>query len=347
MTIENYGFIEHFDYMKNYIPQPFIIKSEDVVNLIKNASEPGHDEYSIVTKTKNYTLSKASVKKLVDALGVKIKLLSTVCEEADVIDLVLPAVDKLFKCFADCFVFYATHDDALTIIDLNVNMEKGTEGTRYENGPSPWKIDIKKSPSSYTCFTDFKDRYSIDNKVDSNLLVKADELFSHGKVTMNLFKEVTGANLQPMLTFNSWFSNMNGFSEIHPTLYDPTSGVYITFPMNYAKDEGATFDDLWRKVTHIYETFDLDDYIFREVNELAASKDTPPMVQNFITDILVNSTININQPIKDILNEAITLSASFKPAKKKKFMKNLGLLIAFSICMKHDGCEHCGSLHIK
>ena len=58
MTIDSYGFIEHFDYMKNYIPQPFIIKSDDVVNLIKSNSEPGNDEYSIVTKTKNYSLTK-------------------------------------------------------------------------------------------------------------------------------------------------------------------------------------------------------------------------------------------------------------------------------------------------
>jgi hypothetical protein len=347
MTIDSYSFIEHFDYMRNYIPQPFIIKSEDVVDLIKSVSEPGHDEYSIVTKTRNYTLSKSSIKKLVDALGVKIKLLSAVCEEADVIDLVLPAVNKLFKCFADCFVFYATADEALTIIDLNVNMEKGAEGTRYENGPSPWKIDIKKSPSMFTCFADFKNVYAIDSSTDSDLLVKADELLSHGKVTMSLFKTIPGANLQPMLTFSSWFSNMGGFSEIHPTLYDPTSGIYIMFPMNYAKDEGATFDDLWKKAVHLYETFDQNDYIFREINELASSKDTPNMVKNFINDIIVDSTININQPIKNILEEAVTVSASLKAGKKKKFMKQLGLLIAFAIVMRHEGCEHCGSIHIK
>ena len=347
MSIDSYGFIEHFDYMRNYIPQPFIIKSEDVVDLVKNVSEPGHDEYSIVTKSKNYTLSKSSVKKLVDALGVKIKLLSAVCEEADVIDLVLPAVNKLFKCFADCFVFYATSDDALTIIDLNVNMEKGPEGTRYENGPSPWKIDIKKFPSSYTCFADFKNVYAIDSTTDGDLLVKSDELLSHGKVTMNLFKTIPGTNLQPMLTFSSMFSNMNGFSDIHPTLYDTTSGIYITFPMNYAKDEDATFNDLWKKVVHLYESVDLNDYIFREVNELASSKDTPGVVKNFISDILVNSTININQPIKNVLEEAVTVSASLKGGKKKKFMRQLGLLIAFAIVMRHSGCEHCGHLEVS
>ena len=346
MTIDSYGFIEHFDYMKNYIPQPFIIKSDDVVNLIKSNSEPGNDEYSIVTKTKNYSLTKNSIKKLVDALGVKIKLLSAVCDEADVIDLVLPAVNKLFKCFADCFVFYATSDEALTIIDLNVNTDKGTEGTKYENGPSPWKIDIRKHPSSFTCFADFKNTYAIDSESDGDLLVKADELMSHGNVIMNLFKTVPGSNLQPMLTFSSKFSNMNGFSEIHPTLFDESSGIYITFPMNYAKDEGATFDDLWKKVIHLYESVDLNDYIFREVNELASSKDTPNVVQNFITDILVNSTLNINQPIKNILEEAVTVSANLKGSKKRKLLKQLGLLIAFSICMKHDGCEHCGHLDI-
>jgi hypothetical protein len=35
MSIDSYGFIEHFDYMRKYIPQPFIIRSEDVVDLIK------------------------------------------------------------------------------------------------------------------------------------------------------------------------------------------------------------------------------------------------------------------------------------------------------------------------
>ena len=347
MTIDSYSLVEHFDYMCKCVPQPFIIKSDDVVRINKDVSNPDSDEYSIVTKTNTYTLSKSSIKKLVDALGVKIKLLSAVCDEADVIDLVLPAVNKLFKCFADCFVFYATADDALTIIDLNVNTDKGAEGTRYENGPSPWKIDIGKNPSSFTCFANFKDTYVIDDEHDADLQVDACDIISNNIVTVNLFKNVNSVNLQPMLTFSSKFSNMRGFTEIHPTIYDEFSGVYITFPMNYAKSEGSTFDDLWRKAIHLYESFDLNDYIFREVNELASSNDTPNVVKNFITDILVNNTININQPIKNILEEAVTLTNNFKPSKKRKFMKQLGLLIAFAICMRHDGCEHCGSLHIK
>ena len=343
MTIDSYGFIEHFDYMKNYIPQPFIIKGEDVQSLSFDEESQG---YIIRTTNKTYSITKQTLKKLVDALGVKVKLLSAVCEEADVIDLVLPAVNKLFKCFADCFVFYSTADDALTIIDLNVNTDKGAEGTRYENGPSPWKIDIRKHPSRFTCFADFKNVYCIDSETDGDLLVKADDLMSHGKVIMNLFKNVPGANLQPMLTFSSWFSNMNGFSDIHPTLYDPETNIYISFPMNYAKIEGATFDDLWKNAIHIYESVDLNDYIFREVNELAASKETPSMVQSFITDVLVNSTINLNQPIKDILAEFTNVTANMKATKKKKFAKQLGALIAFAICMKHSGCEHCGHISL-
>lgn len=346
MSIDSYSLIEHFDYMKSYIPQPFIIKPEDVLDLVKSNTESGNDEYSIVTKTKNYTLTKASIKRLVDALGVKIRLLSTVCDEADVIDLVLPAVNKLFKCFSDCFVFYSTSEDRLNIIDLNVNKDRGPEGTKYENGPSPWKFDVNKNPSAFTCFADFKNTYAVDGSTDGDILVKADDLMVKDQVVMNLFKNVVGSVLQPMLTFSSKFSNMNGFSEIHPTLYDPTSGVYITFPMNYSKDEGATFDDLWKKVLHLYESVDLNDYIFREINELASSKDTPGVVQNFISDIIVNSTININQPIKNILEEAVSVTSQMKPTKKKKFLRQLGLLIAFSICMRHDGCEHCGHLDI-
>lgn len=346
MSIESYGLIEHFDYMCNYVPQPFIINSEDVVNLIKSNSGAGNDEYSIVTKNKNYSLSKSSIKKLVDALGVKIKLLSAVCDEADVIDLVLPAVNKLFKCFADCFVFYSTAADALTIIDVNVNSEKGPENSKYENGPSPWQFDVVKSPSAYTCFADFKNKYSLDDE-DYDVLVKADDLMVKDNVVMNLFKSVPGAIMQPMLTFSSRFSNMSGFTEIHPALYDETSGICITFPMNYAKDEGASFSDLWRKVIHLYENVDVNDYIFREINELASSSDTPTFVRNFISTILVENTLNINQPIKNILSDAVTLMANLKPSKKKKFANQLGSLIAFSLCMKHSGCEHCGHLEIK
>lgn len=341
MPVESFGFIEHFDYMKNYVPQPFYIHSKDVLSFEKHAVE---DEYLIKTARGNYLLSKSSLKKMVDALGIKIRLLNAVCEETDVLDLVLPILNKLFKCFADCFVFYAKADDSFTIIDLNVNSEKGDEGTKYENGPSPWKLDIVHN-AAFTCFADFKDKYCIDDSC-TDLLVKADDLMSGTSVMMNLFKTVTGAisQIQPMLTFSSKFSNMNGFTEIHPMLYDPDTKVCISFPMNYAKIEGASFDDLWKKAMHVYETADLNDYIFKEVNELAASSETPSFVQNFITDVLINSTINLNQPIKNILTESTTVTADMKPAKKKKFLKQLGALIAFALCMKHTGCEHCGHL---
>ena len=331
--------------MKSYIPQPFIIKSDDVVDLIKSSSVDGNDEYSIVTKTRNYTLTKQSIKKLVDALGVKIKLLSAVCDEADVISLVLPAVNKLFKCFADCFVFYATADDALTIIDLNVNAVKGTEGTRYENGPSPWKVDIRKNPAWFTCFADFKERHSIDDD-DADIHVKADDLMNGSSVVMNLFKPVPDSTLQPMLTFSSKFSNMNGFTEIHPVLHDTVTNIEITFPMNYGTSEDNPFDQIWKRVLHVHETTDLNDYIFREINELAASNDSPTVVKNFISSILVDSILNVNQPIRAVLDEAVTVSAQMKPGKKRKFLKQLGSLIGWCIAMKHCGCEHCGSIHI-
>lgn len=348
MGIDSYGFVEHFDYMKNFIPQPFIIKSDDVLDLIKTRSggNDGNDEYAIVTKTRTYTLTKSTISKLVSSLGVKIKLLSDVCNESDVIDLVLPAVNKLFKCFSDCFVFYATSDDALTIIDLNVNTNKGPEGSKYENGPSPWKIDINKNPSSFTCFSDFMNKYSIDN-ISSDIVVKADDLFSNSNtVTINLFKEITGVSLQPMLTFSSKFSNMNGFSDIHTTLYDSETGIYIPFPMNYAKTEGASFEDLWGMAVHIFEGVDVNDYIFSEINELAASKDTPLQVKNFIADVLTDSVINLNQPIKDILSEYTNITENMKPSKKHKLSNQIGVLIAYALVMRHSGCDKCGHIEI-
>lgn len=341
--IESFGFNEHFDYLRSCIPQPFSIKSSDVDAFKKYISDDG--EYIYIIETTNgdkFTLSKQSLKKLVDSLGVKVKLLSTVCSETDVIDLALPIINKLFKCFSDCFVFYALQEDHLFIIDLNINAAKGEEGTMFENGPSPWPISIDDHKQSYTCFTDFIDKYAIDDKV----MVKADEFLSGLQVSMNLFKEVVGASVQPMLTFSSKCSNLNGFSDIHTTLYDSASDVYIQFPMNYAKNEGATFNDLWRDAIHLYDKFDVDDFIFQEVSELAASNDTPSNIRSFISSVLVDSVINVNQPIKDILAEAATVCNSLKPAKARKLRKSLGHLIAWCVCMKHNGCSECHHLHI-
>lgn len=345
MSIDSFGFNEHFDYMKNCIPQPFLIKSDDVVSLEYDSDL---QDYVIKTKRFKYTVARGVLKKLVDALGVKVKLLAAAADdEADVIDLVLPAVNKLFKCFADCFVFYSRSDDNLTIIDLNVNAVKGEEGTKYENGPSPWKIDVNKSPSSFTCFADFKGKFCIDDN-DSNILVKADDILSNKVlVIMNLFKVVPDSLLQPMLTMCSKFSNMNGFTEIHPMLYDTMTNIEITFPMNYGNAHADTpFETLWGKALHVLESTDLNDYIFREISELEASDDTPTSVKNFISSILIDSIINVNQPIRAILDEAVTVSAQMKAGKKKKFLKQLGGLIGWCICMKHRGCESCGHIHI-
>lgn len=341
MTIEGFGLNEHFDYMTNYIPQPFGITSSNV-NEFKKESE----DYIIVTNdNKKYTLTMPSLKKLVDSLGVKVRLLNSVCDETDVIDLAIPIINKLFKCFADCFVFYASQDDSHLIIDLNVNSARGEEGTMYEDGPSPWPINISEHPRAFTCFASFKDKYSIDDS-DTDILVKADDILQGSQVTINLFKDVTGTALQPMLTFSSKFSNLNGFADIHATLYDHNSNIYISFPMNYAKDDDITFEELWKRVLHLYEKVDLDDFISQEVSELAASDTTPNNVRNFITSILVDSVININQPIKDILAESVTICNGLKQSKAKKLRKSLGNLIAWAVCMKHSGCSECHHLHI-
>ena len=342
MTIESYGLIEHFNYMCKYVPQPFYINGCDIVELKKDG-----DEYFIITQRSKYTLTKAAIKKLVDSLGVKIKLLSAVADEADVIDLVVPAVNKLLKCFAECFVFYATANEALTIIDLNVNSLPGEEGTKYEHGPSPWKIDVRKAPSLFTCFAEFMDKHAIENAAGS-ILVKAEDIMpSASQVSISLFKSVSeSSRLQPMLVFNSKFSNMNGFSDIHTILYDIDSDIAITFPMNYAKDDDVGFERMWKKAIHLLETTDLDDYIFREINELAASSETPGSVKNFISNVLVENTLNVNQPIKDILTEVGTVASTMKPAQVRKFKKNLGALIGFSLIMKHSGCASCGHMDI-
>lgn len=345
MTIESYGLIEHFDYMKNYIPQPFVIKCDDVVSI---AYDVNADDYVINTTRFKYSLGRNVLKKIVDSLGIKVKLLAAAAvDDADVLDLVLPAVNKLFKCFADCFVFYAKSDDSLTIIDVNVNAVKGEEGTKYENGPSPWKIDVNKNPAAFTCFADFIGKFCID-KDATDIQVKADDLMtSSGLVTLSVFKPVPDSLLQPILVLSSKFSNMNGFTEIHPMLHDTLTGIEITFPMNYGNShEDTPFEALWKKLLHVHETTDLNDYIFREINELAVSDDSPTVVKNFISSILVDSVLNINQPVRDILNEAITVTAQMKPGKRKKFLRQLGCLVGWCYCAKHSGCEHCGSIHI-
>jgi hypothetical protein len=347
MTIENFGLVEHFDYMKKYIPQPFVIKSSDVLAFKKEDSGTDSD-YIIETISGKYTLTRSSLKKLVDSLGVKVKLLNAVCDETDVIDLALPIIDKLFKCFSDCFVFYNTNMDPFAIIDLNINNEKGEEGTKYENGPSPWKIDVNKNPSAFTCFVDFLLKYSI-NKDNTDICVKADDIMMNDSTVMfKLLKhDYENERLQPMLIFSSKFSNMNGFSNINVGLYDTQSDIYILFPMNYAKLEGASFEDLWKKAIHIYSKTDLNDYICVEINELAASSDTPNVIKNFISSVLTDSTVNLNQSINDILNESCTVMTTMKPSKAKKFKKALGSLIACALCMKHHGCSECGHLDLN
>lgn len=341
MSIESYNLVEHFDYMTKYIPQPFYINSNDVKEF-KHVD----DEYIIVTNRHSYTLTKGAAKKLVDSLGIKIKLFSSDShEETDVIEQIMPAVNKLFKCFADCFVFYAGSDDTFTITDLNVNESKGAEGTKYENGPSPWKLDITDKYNVFTCFTHFLENYVIEH--DDNILVKADDIMSSPSiVSIKLFKTVSDSVLQPMLSFNSKFSNMSGFSDIHPVLYDVNTDIYIVFPMNYSKSESDTFESLWKKVSHLNESTDLNDYIFREINELAASKETPSAIKNFISTILVENTLNINQPVNAILTEANTLASNLKPSKVKKFKKQLGQLIGYCMMSKHHSCHECGHMDL-
>lgn len=345
MTIESFSLVEHFDYMKKFIPQPFTIPS-GIVKSFKKEDTGTDVEYVIETTKGKFTLTRYSLKKLVDFLGVKVKLLNAVCDEIDVIDLAVPIINKLFKSFSDCFVFYSTNEDAMLIIDVNVNNDRGPEGTKYENGPSPWKIDVGKYPAAFTCFADFMGKYDIND--DRDILVKAEDIMSNDtNVTFKLFKNgFENERIVPMIVFNSKFSNMNGFSDINPVLYDTSSDIYISFPMNYAKHEGLTFNDFWKRVTHLYKETDLNDYISVEVNELAASNDTPGKIKNFINSILTDGVISINQSIKDILNEALSVTTNMKPSKAKKFKKALGAMIASALCMKHYGCNECGHMDL-
>ena len=342
--MDSYSLIEHFDFMKRSIPQPFSIKSDQFVSLESNDNT---DEYEIKTSNGTFTVNNSVLKKLVDALGIKIKLLSSVSDsEADVYSLIMPILNKLLKCYLDCFVFYHTSDDPHSIIDINVNTEKGEEGTRYENGPSPWEQSVNNNPSWFTCFNSFFSRYGIQES-DNSILVKADEIVQKNKtVVLSLFKN-TAETMQPMLVFSGRFSNMDGFSEIHPALYDASHNITIMFPTNYSKkSDQPSFDEMWGSVMHISEDTDADDYIFKAINSLAVSDDTPTYLRNFIGDILSNSTININQPIGGILDDAAHLASSMKPTKKEKFLNKIGRLIGFAIFMKHRGCSECGHFHV-
>lgn len=350
MSIDKFSFVEHFDYMKRFIPQPFFISTNEVKEIVRE-DDGTECNYIIKTTKHKYTLSRASLNKLVDALGVKSKLLYAVCDETDVLDLVLPIVNKLFKCYSDCFVFYANPDDALSIIELNVNNVKGEEGTRYEDGPSPWKIDIAKHPEMFTCFASFLEKMQISES-DKDIYVRADETMPIApKVVFSLFKEISGARMQPMLTLSSKFSNMNGFSEIYISAYDDQSKFTISFPMNLMKIESddTSFSSFWNKAIKFSEHINLDGYIFSEINELASSNETPTSVKNFISDIMINSDLNLNQPIKNILEDSVNLISQMRENKAKKFKRQLGSLIGYAICMKHIGCTTCGhmDMHIK
>lgn len=342
MSIESYSFIEHFDYMCKFVPQPFFISGDEFLDFFYNSEE---EEYMLKTTKYTYSLSSGVLKKIVDALGVKVKLLNAVSDnEVDVIDMVIPIIKKLFKCYAECFVFYARQEDPLTIIELNVNAVKGEEGTRYENSPSPWETAIKEFPSNFTCFAEFIDRWCIDNK-DYTLQVRASDLMPSGtQVSMTLFRP-SNELVVPMLEFCSKFSNMEGFTEVHPTLYDTVSGVEIKYPMKYSYKD-MNFREMYEKLMHVYETTDLNDFIFREINELAASDDAPLKIKNYIASLLTESELNLNQSVRAILDDAVNMTAQMKPNKKKKFLQQLGTLIGWCFCMKHSGCSSCGSIHL-
>lgn len=341
MAIDSFSLVEHFDFMKRYIPQPFYIKSEDVKCIKKD-----EDQYFIETNKWNYDIAKSAMKKLVDSLGVKIKLLDVVADEVNVIDMVMPIINKLFKSFADCFVFYAKNEEPLSIIDLNVNNQRGDEGTIYENGPSPWEIDIESQKDQFTCFINMLPALGIDEN-ESDILVKADDIMpNNSQVLLNLFRS-TNSNLQPMLVFTSKFSNMSGFTEIHPAIYDTATGINMVFPMNYHTDEQLTFDEMWDKTLHVHSTMDVNDYIFSELSELAISDDVPNGVKKFISDILCGEfDLNVNQPIKDILVEANQLSESMKIKQASKFKSKLGIIIAWACMQKHKSCSSCGHITI-
>ena len=117
----------------------------------------------------------------------KMTLLSTVAEDIEVLSLSLPIINKLFSCFADCFVFYADSEDALKIIDVNVNNQKGDEDTIYRFGPKPWEECNKEDLANFTCFAMFKNTYDIDDSFDIH--VKADDIMtSKTNVSLKLFK---------------------------------------------------------------------------------------------------------------------------------------------------------------
>ena len=342
--VDSFSLVEHFDYLTKYIPQPFYIQSDKVICL-KRGTVDEDSEYLIETSDGNYTLTKGTLKKLVDNLGIKVKLLSSACEDVDVYDLVMPALNKLFKCYADCFVFYATAEDARCIIDLNINKDAGAEGTRYESGPSPWGVDVSKDPSFFTCFNDFLDRYIISHS-DTSVRVKADADFLVGmNVNIHLFKDVGSMRIQPMLSFSGKCTAMGGFTEIHPVLFDTETGISIVFPQNYVKKKDPTFDDLWGSVMHLCNHTDLNDYVFRAINEIAVSDETPSAIKNFISSILTESTLNLNQPTADILSECVSLTREMRSAKANKFKKNLGAVIGYAILSMSLACKDCGHMN--
>lgn len=342
--VEGYNLNEHFDYMKNYIPQPFFINTNDFKSIVVL-----EDECFYIYTTKNkYELTTASIKRLASGLGMKMSLLSTVAEEIEVFNLSLPILNKLFSYFADCFVFYTAADDPLTIIDVNVNNKKGDEGTIYRLGPRPWEDYTKENLANFTCFASFKKTYDISN--DLAIYVKAEDIMSSNtQVSLKLFKvDDEFATLQPMLVFSGKFSDINGFSNIKPVLYDISNDMYISYPLNYRerseRAEQPSFDVMWKKLLHLCKAYNENDFIYDEIIELSNSNETPNDVKSFITTLQLETPININQPISLIIAETKTFISNLKPGKANKFKKQICDLIGRCYLTKHYGCHECGHL---
>ena len=357
--IESYSLNEQFDFIKNYIPQPFFIKKEDFINI----SIEG-EEFYIKTNKNKYTFTAQSIKKLASGLGMKMTLLSTVAEDIEVLSLSLPIINKLFSCFADCFVFYADSEDALKIIDVNVNNQKGDEDTIYRFGPKPWEECNKEDLANFTCFAMFKNTYDIDDSFDIH--VKADDIMtSKTNVSLKLFKNsyedkddkdnkdkniIEFTTVQPMLVFNSKFSNMNGFANIKPVLYDVYNDLYIAYPLNYrdnGKDDSqSSFESMWKELLKVYFHYDENAFIYDEIQELNNSNETPANVKSFINKISEETPINTNQPVCLFIAEAKSFASNLKPKAAEKFLAQIGDLIGRCFLAKHYGCHECGHLKV-
>ena len=77
MTIDSFSLVEHFDFMKRYIPQPFYIKSEDVKCIKKDEDQNSDDTIDFSHSVTMLSSASSSVKRFIMPTQTKTRTIRT------------------------------------------------------------------------------------------------------------------------------------------------------------------------------------------------------------------------------------------------------------------------------